>query len=383
MRKLQVVAAVVCGLVLAGGGVRAAEFEQQTLFRAGEGGYVSCRIPAVVATAKGTVLAFCEGRVNSGGDSGEIRLLVRRSTDGGRTFGPQQVVWSDGPNTCGNPCPVVDASTGVVWLLMTHNPGEDHEKQINAGTATGTRTVWVTSSGDDGVTWAPPREITADVKRPEWGWYATGPGVGIQLEHGPHKGRLIIPCDYAARRGSPGGGNSHVIYSDDHGATWKIGGEPPEHRFNESQIVELEEGSVMLNMRNIRVSKDQPTTRGVAVSRDGGETFGPAHGDPALPEPVCQGSILRFAWKAERPGLILFSNPASTEKRERLMVRLSTDDGRTWPASRVVWPGPTAYSCLVKLPDGTVGLLYEAGEKKSYERIDFARFDLAWVEGKN
>lgn len=363
--------------------VGAEHFEQQTLFRAKEGGYASYRIPAMITTVKGSVLAFCEGRRNSGSDTGEINLLLRRSTDGGLTFAEPQVVWADDANTCGNPCPVVDSSTGVIWLLMSHNLGSDHEKQINGetakGLAKGTRTVWVTSSQDDGATWAPPREITTDVKKPEWGWYATGPGIGIQIQRGPHKGRLVIPCDYGVRS-AKGVGNSHVIYSDDHGATWKLGGEPPEHRFNESQVVELEDGSIMLNMRNIRVDTGQITDRGVAISHDGGETFESARHDAALPEPICQGSILRQAWKSDAgPGRILFSNPASSEKRERMTVRLSTDDGQTWPTSRVVWPGPTAYSCLVNLPGGDVGLLYEAGDKKSYERIDFARFNLDWL----
>jgi sialidase-1 len=383
--KVAIWAAVWVGWVAGAAVAAAGGVERQTLFRAGEGGYASYRIPAVIATTKGSVLAFCEGRRKSSSDTGEINILLRRSADGGRTFGPASVVWADGLNTCGNPCPVVDSSTGTVWLLLTHNLGVDHEPGLTTGESKGTRTVWVTSSTDDGVTWAEPREITADVKRPEWSWYATGPGVGIQIEHGAHAGRLVIPCDHVIRGGGPDAGNAHVIYSDDHGATWRIGGEPPERRYNESQVVELEDGSVMLNMRNARVGKRaaSPDGRGVAVSTDGGATFGPAHADSALPEPICQGSILRHSWKdGGTPGTILFANPASVTKRVRMTVRVSKDDGKTWPVERVIWDGFSAYSCLVNLPGGDVGLLYEAGEKKGYERIEFARFGLEWVEGK-
>lgn len=378
----------VAGVVVAAASVASAagagRLERQTLFRAGEGGYASYRIPAVIAATKdrAVVLAFCEGRRASASDTGEIHVLVRRSEDGGRTFGPAEVVWSDGANTCGNPCPVLDEQTGVLWLLLTHNRGEDHERDIIAGKSKSPRTVWVTSSRDAGKTWDKPREITADVKRPEWAWYATGPGVAIQLTRGPHKGRLVVPCDHIARGGGPDGGNSHVIYSDDHGKTWRLGGQPPVRRYNESQAVELEDGSVMLNMRNARVGRreEMPAGRGVAVSDDGGTTFGPPREDPALVEPICQASILRHSWKSEAsPGLILFANPASVTKREKMTVRVSDDDGRTWSPGRVVWAGPSAYSCLVGLPAGDVSLLYEAGDQRPYERIDFARFDVEWA----
>src|SRR5438105_2032037 len=134
----------------------------------------------------------------------------------------------------------------LIALLMTHNLGEDHEREITAAASKGTRTVWITSSGDDGLTWAKPREITHEVKKAEWTWYATGPGIGIQIKFGPHRRRLVIPCDYSTKQS----GNSHVIYSDDHGETWHIGGEAPKPEFNESQIVELTDGRLMLNMRN-------------------------------------------------------------------------------------------------------------------------------------
>lgn len=350
----------------------AQDFQQTTVWNQNDGGYKTYRIPAAIVTTKGTLLAFCEGRVAGGGDSGEINLLVKRSRDTGKTFGEQSVVWADGKNTCGNPCPVVDESTGTIHLLMTHNLGEDHEKKITHGTAKGTRTIWITSSTDDGVTWSKPREITKAVKKPDWTWYATGPGIGIQIKTGDPKGRLVIPCDYSTKTS----GNSHIIYSDDHGESWHIGGEAPREEFNESQVVELSGGRLMLNMRNRRQAIDAaaPRHRGVCISDDGGMTFKDLRRDETLVEPVCQASIIRSGNK------LVFSNPASSESRTAMTVRVSEDEGKTWPMWKLVYAGPSAYSCLVALPDASIGLLYEAGENKPYERIDFARLSIDEIQ---
>ncbi|MBI3466077.1 MAG: exo-alpha-sialidase, partial [Planctomycetes bacterium] len=158
--------------------------EQQAVFVAGQEGYHSFRIPALIVSAKGTVLAFCEGRRNSRSDTGDIDLVLKRSFDGGQTWGPMQVVADDGPNTIGNPCPVVDRRTGTIWLPLTRNAGEDTQRQIEAGTSRESRTVWMTRSTDDGATWGRLVEITSSVKAPDWTWYATGPGCGIQLTSG-------------------------------------------------------------------------------------------------------------------------------------------------------------------------------------------------------
>ena len=336
------------------------------VFRAGAGGYHTYRIPALLVTPKGTLLAFCEGRKRGAGDSGDIDLLLRRSFDGGRTWQPQQTVWDDGPNTCGNPCPVLDRRTGTVWLLMTHNLGQDTEAQIAAGTSRGTRTVWVSKSTDDGATWSRPTEITQDVRRPGWTWYATGPGVGIQLR----TGRLLVPCDHMVA-GSKAQ-FSHVLYSDDGGKSWHVGGEVGPG-CDECQAAELADGTVLLNIRSYRGHH----RRLVARSRDGGLHWsGPAE-DPALVEPVCQASLTRYLGAK---GPLLFANPAGT-RRERLTVRLSRDGGRTWPAARVLHEGPAAYSCLAVLADGAVGCLYESGYRSPYEALTFARFPLAWLTG--
>jgi sialidase-1 len=348
------------------------------VFISGRDGYHTYRIPALIVAGDGALLAFCEGRKGGRSDAGDIDLLMKRSTDGGNTWTPQQVVWDDGENTCGNPCPVVDATTGTVWLPLTWNHGKDTESQIMQNTARDTRRVFLTSSDDNGRTWARPREITAEVKRPEWRWYATGPGVGIQLSRGPWKDRLLIPCDHSlVEPGDPDGYNSHVIYSDDHGRTWQLGG-VIRPAVNECQVVELTDGTLLINMRNYDRSQ---TTRALASSTDGGLTWSPVRHDPALVEPVCQASFLRYTTE---PPCLAFSNPAHAQSGKRLdmTVRLSCDEGKTWPASRMLWPGPAAYSCLAVLPDGGLACLFEAGEKNPYERIVLAHIDRDWLDSR-
>jgi sialidase-1 len=354
----------------------AAELKLAPVFTSRRDGYHTYRIPAIVATTNGTLLAFCEGRKNSGSDTGDIDLLLKRSADGGKTWSAQEVLWSDGENTCGNPAPVVDQTTGKIWLLLTWNHGADKEDGIGYQTARDTRRVFVMHSADDGLTWTKPQEITAAVKRPEWGWYATGPVNGIQLTRGAHRGRLVIPCNHSTLKASAQTmTRSHIIFSDDHGATWQLGGIEDE-KTNESTIVERADGSLLHNMRSYR----KKNRRAVATSADGGATWSPVTLDEALIEPVCQASILRGTWpEAGERSRILFSNPAST-KRNKMTVRVSYDEGATWPVSKLIYPGPAAYSSLVMLPDKSVGCLFECGQTNSYETISLARFPLAWLE---
>ncbi len=250
---------------------------------------------------------------------------------------------------------------------MTHNLGADSESIIVSGKSKVGRTVWITSSTDDGATWSKPAEITKDVTKAGWTWYATGPGVGIQLK----SGRLLIPCDSKSENGKVR--ESHVIFSDDGGKSWKLGGVVGPN-CNESQAVELADGSVMLNMRTYAANN----RRFVAISKDGGETFAKPIEDKELIEPVCQASILRLP--GDKGGL-LFSNPAST-KREKMTVRLSRDEGKTWSLAKELHAGPAAYSCLTVLPAGEIGCLYERGDKNAYETITFARFSRAWLSGE-
>jgi sialidase-1 len=338
--------------------------EAQQLYTAGDGGYKCFRIPAIITSAKGTLLAFAEARRTGCGDAGDIDLVVRRSGDGGKTWGPMSIIWDDGENTCGNPAPVVDRKTGNIILLSTWNLGADHEAQIINGTSKYSRRVFVLSSKDDGVSWSKAREITTDVKKPDWTWYATGPCNGIQLRSKKYKDRLVIPCDHIVAGTKKY--FSHTIHSDDGGQTWKLGGTTPQDQVNECTVAELHEGKLLLNMRNytnIRV-------RQTSTSMDGGETWLALSGDTTLIEPVCQASMIWYDHKGKKP-FLAFSNPASQTSRTNMTVRLSYDQGKTWAKKYVVHEGPAAYSNLVVLPNGNLACLYEAGKLNAYETILF------------
>lgn len=348
---------------------------QFEVFVSGTNGYHTYRIPAIVTTRDNTLVAFCEGRKSGRGDSGNIDLLVSRSKDQGRTWSPASVIWDDQDNTCGNPCPVVDQGTGTIWLLMTWNLGSDDQNEIMDGTSGEIRHVYVTNSKDDGENWSVPRKITNQVRRPHWRWYATGPGNAIQLARGAYKGRLLIPAnhsDHSDPNVHPY--RSHVFWSDDHGQSWQLGG-VHEDRTNESAVVELTDGSILQSMRSYHGKHN----RAMAISRDGGQTWGPVYLDDAIQTPVCQGNILRYSWPEDEDSggksRILFSSPSGSG-RTHLKVLMSVDEGKTWPVGRVLYDGGSAYSNLVALPDGQAGVLYE---KDNYESISFAAFSLGWL----
>jgi len=328
--------------------------KQAPVFVSGQGGYHTYRIPAIVVSQKGTVLAFCEGRRKGGSDHGDIDLLLRRSFDHGAAFEATQVVWQEqGDVTIGNPCPVVDQSTGAIWLMFCR----DNDR------------VFVTHSTDDGASWATPTEITKDVKPESWSWYATGPVHGIQLS----SGRLLIPCDHRIRGDKTM--YSHVFYSDDHGATWKLGGVLA-GKTDECSAVETVDGAVYLNMRSY-AGKNR---RAVAWSKDGGEMWSEVTLDETLVEPVCQASVLRLTdTRSHDKNRVLFSNPAGT-KRERMTIRVSYDECETWNAGKVLYRGPSAYSDMAVAADGTILCLYERGQEHAYETITLARFTRAWLE---
>ena len=213
-------------------------------------------------------------------------------------------------------------------------------------------------------------------------------------ERGKYTGRLVVPANHSYTETRDGvfkkngkyGYGSHVVYSDDHGRTWRIS-EPITPGCNESQVVELSDGSLMMNMR----SYNGKQCRAVSISEDGGKSWSEITHDPTLIEPVCQGSFLRYSL-ADNNGKnrLLFSNPANAPPagktrgdRIKMTVRLSYDEGKTWPVSKLLHDGPSAYSCLTVLPDGDIGCLYEGGETK-YGEIVFARFSLKWLtDGKD
>jgi len=350
-------------------------FEEKDIYTSGMDGYHTFRIPAVVVSTKGTVLAFCEGRKKGLSDAGDIDLVLKRSFDNGEIWQSIQIICDDGTNTCGNPCPVVDRETGTIWLLSTHNLGIDHEGKIWDGTSKGTRTVWVMKSDDDGLSWSEPQDITASTKQSNWTWYATGPGVGIQLK----SGRLVIPCDHGVAVSRDY--HSHVIYSDDHGKPWKLGGTVPDRTTSECQVVERVDGSLLINIRNYPA---KTRCRTIATSRDSGLTWSETSLDHTLVGPGCQASLLRFTDELHQDkNRLLFSNPADSKERIRMTVRLSYDEGETWQASRLIHEGPSSYSCLAVLPDMTIACIYEGGEKHRREKIAFARFNLEWLTHGN
>lgn len=332
------------------------------LFVAGMEGYHTFRIPALVVTANGSLLAICEGRKISRADHGDVDLVCRRSTDGGKTWGPVQLIHEQGSTatiTIGNPCPVVDRLRGAIWLPFTRDNTD----------------VLLTVSEDDGQTWKKPRNITSFVKRDNWTWYATGPGNGIQLAHGPHAGRLVIPCDHRVRRISDRrkSTRSHVLFSDDHGLTWEIGG-VTEFLMNECAVVERTDGELLLNMRSNRGLH----CRGVATSNDGGLSWSRCRDERVLVEPVCQASMIRYSWPAaQRRSRVLFLNPASASGRQELTLRISYDEGRSWPVARVLYAKSAAYSSLAVLQNREVGVLFE---RDNYSRISFAAIGIKFVE---
>lgn len=343
------------------------------VYIAGENGYNTYRIPAMVIAADGTALAFCEGRRDSGDDTGDIDIVLRRSVDGGKAWSPMQVVASDDIYMCGNPCPVIEAKTGDVILLFTRRKKDATEDKVLKGEAAPCE-VWYTRSVDNGATWSKPADISADTRKSDWRWYATGPGHGIQLR----SGRLLAPCNHS-QGPKVSEWHSHVIYSDDGGKSWRIGG-VQEGKTNESAVAELSDGRVYHNMRNYRGTH----RRAYSMSSDGGITWAHVADDTALIEPVCQASLLTI--KADRH-VVLFSNPASKE-RENMTIRASLDDSGTWPRACVLHKGPAAYSDLAAFPvpkdmtEGRIACLYERGVENPYESIVFAVIDLKWLVEK-
>jgi sialidase-1 len=336
--------------------------DRTNVFVSGQGGYHTYRIPAMVVTPNDTILAFCEGRRNSPADDGDIDLVLKRSTDQGRTWSASIVVHAErGDVTIGNPCPLVDARTGHVHLLFTRN----------------NKRMFYTKSEDQGRTWAEPVEQTHVLENVAYPWVriGTGPVHGIQASHG----RLIAPIWLSNRERENRNAHSTkdryrsaMLFSDDQGATWEFGGLVPAelNRLNEATVVERINGNLLLNMR-----AHGEGFRAVAVSKDGGHTWSTPVLDLSLPCPTCQASVLRL-----RDNEVVFSNPAASNftdydapSRRAMTVRLSLDDAKTWPHSRLLHQGPAAYSDLAVLSDGTILCLFENGDDAYHERITIAR----------
>ncbi|MGW0883843.1 sialidase family protein [Streptomyces sp. NPDC002671] len=360
----------------------------------GAAGYTAYRIPAAVVTRRGTVLAFAEGRRDGWGDSGDIDVVLRRSTDGGCTWGPLGVVAAGKGDTRGNPSPVVDPRTGDVVLVTSYNGGTVTEAQIMRGEVGPgqSRRVFVQRSGDDGRRFTPPKEITAEVKRPGWRWYATGPGHAVALTRGPHSprggtpSRLLVPADHstAPPPGSadsghePGHHGGHALYSDDGGHTWRLGYVTDTHdgvtNVNETSAAQLPDGRLYFNARD-----QKGTARGNRLdtySSDGGTTLDrPYAVQPTLNDvPVVEGSVLQLRGPVTP---LLFSAPSVPTARRAMALWSSSDAGHTFTRLLTVSGRRAAYSDLVQLGPTTVGLLYETGTAGPYETIAFRRMRLS------
>ncbi len=341
--------------------------ELNYIFKSGTEGYSTFRIPAIVTTNSGKILAFAEGRVNGQSDTGNIDLVMKSSENGGKTWSALKIIRNDGENVCGNPAPVVDRETGEIFLLMTWNLGSDHEQDIISGKSSDKRRIFITSSTDEGKTWLEPKEITQNIKPENWTWYATGPCHGIQLQNEKNKGRLVVPCDHIEAGTKKY--FSHIIYSDDHGKTWKLGGSTPQEQVNECTVAELPNGQLILNMRNYdRNSK----TRKISFSSDGGNSWSNLVADSALIEPICQASLIFNSQNKK----LYFLNPAHEDKRENMTLKSSSDFGKTWAVLQTLYEGPSAYSDLTVMNKKTLGCLFEAGKDSPYEGIAFETIKL-------
>lgn len=340
--------------------------EEVDLYVGGQDGYACYRIPALVVTINGTILAFCEARKNNCHDDGDIDLVLKRSSDLGRTWSPMQLVFEEGgdaPITIGNPCPIVDMETGVIHLVLTRN----------------NKRAFYSSSTDDGQAFAPLREITEDLKQADFEWQRLGTGPGHGMITGD--GTLVVPTWLNYRLYKKVDGSQKCIRNDyrtvllmscDQGQSWQVSRVAPVENSNEAMITESPDGNWRLDMRVV-----ERKMRTTARTQDQGWTWSTPKPLPMLPDPVCQASCLRIPLGDGKTGLV-FSNPASNT-RERLTVRLSEDDGETWPYARLVCTGRSAYSDLALLNDGSIAMLYERGINRYNERLTFVRFNLGWL----
>lgn len=359
--------------------------EKTEVFPPGFNGITRYRIPGIVVTTEGTVLAYCEARKNDSSDWGEIEVHLRRSTDGGRTWlpsqhiahkadriegNPRKATGGEKEQTVNNPVAIVDRETGAIEFLYCVNYARCFSMR----------------STDDGLTWTAPVEITSSFEpfraKYDWKVIATGPGHGIQLK----SGRLVVPIWLAyGAVGDHKPSAAATIYSDDQGKTWQAGDLclPNEGDFgdpNETTITELSDGRVMLVSRSV----SKANRKLVTTSPDGAKGWTTPVFHDQLWEPICMAGIVAHPSK---PGTLIYSNPhtlnlekdgtevpAGRGKRENLSIKLSRDDGKTWPINKTLEPGKSAYSDLAVLPDGTVLCLYERADA-----ITCARFNLEWI----
>jgi sialidase-1 len=327
--------------------------------------YDTYRIPALCRTKNGTLLAFAEGRASVSDQASNV-LVMRRRLPKSNTWTRLQVVASDPPHSLNNPC-LLATSSGRVWLVYQRYPAGLSEGSVQPGTSPETSCLtFMQYSDNDGKSWSKPRNVSAILNEPGVRSVAGGPGVGIELQRGPYKGRLLFPFN---QRG-PDGWTVFAFYSDDKGTTW-LRGEPapkePGTQPNEVQCVELADGSVLMNARNQASGRFR--LQGTSV--DGGTSWSVMKPVPSLVDPVCMGSILRVSFS---PDLLAFTNPNDASKRQNGGLRFSRDGGVTWSDAKIVQPGSFAYSCLTLVGPKRLGLLYETVQWKGESEIYTIRY---------
>ena len=303
------------------------------------------RIPALAVSKMGTILAFAEARRTGGADVGDIDAVVKRSEDGGKTWGPEITIIDAGEKSVNNQCPIVDQGRGRIWLCAV----------VIADPAP--RQILVSYSDDDGRNWSEPRNVTAGLHDPDPGaaFCGPGPGAGIVLERGKHAGRLVVPMNFDFR----GMCVSGAVYSDDRGRTWKTGGMLRAGALmTEARCVELLDGSLLFNARTIEGKRAH-----CIVPEGGSKDTTKRWLQADLVDPNCQGAIFRYSWpKDGKPGLILYSGPAGPARSHGTLFG-SYDDGKTWPWKRQYYEGGSGYSDACVLPDGRIAILFEKDGK--------------------
>jgi len=356
------------------------------VFISGTEGYKSFRIPAIIRLPNKDLLAFCEGRVNGASDFGNVDIVMKKSTDNGKTWGKLQILVDADSLQAGNCAPVVDTNDTAYTqgrIFLFYNTGSNNEGQVRKGN--GLRQVWYKTSIDNGQTWSEGVNITTQVHRPkqpqinpaynfaeDWRSFANTPGHAMQFQNGTYKGRIFVSANRS--QGSPQKNFTDYVangyYTDDHGKRFRIGDNVSITGSNESTAAELSNGRLMMNSRNQR---GDVRARIVSISSDGGATWDTTYFDKTLIDPVNEGSILTVGYK-NRKNIIAFCNAADIKRRDSLTLRISYDDGKTWKKSYLIDKSPnekgdyTAYSDLVKLGKKEIGILYE---KDSYKEIVF------------
>ncbi len=346
-----------------------AQDKAQPIFKSGDDGYASYRIPAIIKAPNGDILAFSEGRVNGAADFGHVNIVMKRSSDNGKTWSSLQDVATFYDLQAGNAAPVVDLTDpkypdGRIFLF--YNTGNVPEGELRQGW--GDRQAWYKTSTDNGKTWSEPVEITKQVMKPDWRTYANTPGHAAQFLTGKYKGRIYVAANHSEGGPQAHGRDyiAHGYYTDDHGKTFHLSENVGFPGGNESTATPLMDGKLMMNSRN---QTGSPRARIVAVSRDGGETWSKMYYDYNLVDPVCQGSILKVGEKKDQ-AILAFVNNNDPKHRRNLTLRISKDGGKTWTESILVDQKDkhTAYSDIVEIDNDEIGVLYE---RKGYKEIAF------------